>query len=57
MDEVNEPDENGKDFKPFGPRCGKTNFWMKVAKLARPQGRKWQFTRKKKKKNNRKSFG
>ncbi|KAJ0765696.1 hypothetical protein HanPI659440_Chr08g0306411 [Helianthus annuus] len=34
-------------FKPFGSRCGKTNLWMKVAKLAKPQGRKWHFTLKK----------
>ncbi|MFS7907511.1 hypothetical protein Hanom_Chr01g00072231 [Helianthus anomalus] len=25
-------------------RFGKTNLWMKVAKLAKPQGRKWHFT-------------
>ncbi|KAJ0894342.1 hypothetical protein HanPSC8_Chr09g0388001 [Helianthus annuus] len=31
-------------FKPFGSRCGKTNLWTKVAKLAKPQGRKWHFT-------------
>ncbi|MFS7993676.1 hypothetical protein Hanom_Chr12g01096901 [Helianthus anomalus] len=27
-------------FKPFGSRCGKTNIWTKVAKLAKPKGRK-----------------
>ncbi|MFS7940686.1 hypothetical protein Hanom_Chr05g00467351 [Helianthus anomalus] len=45
MDGVTEPDENGQDFKPFGSRCGKTNFWMKITKLAKPQGRKWHFMR------------
>ncbi|MFS8027188.1 hypothetical protein Hanom_Chr16g01495671 [Helianthus anomalus] len=44
MDGVKESDENGKDFKPFGSRCEKTNLWTKGAKLAKPQGRKWHFT-------------
>ncbi|KAF5754129.1 hypothetical protein HanXRQr2_Chr17g0787771 [Helianthus annuus] len=38
MDGVNEPNENGKV----------SNLWTKVAKLAKPQGRKWHFTLKNK---------
>ncbi|MFS7925128.1 hypothetical protein Hanom_Chr04g00280901 [Helianthus anomalus] len=34
MDGVNQPDENGKI----------SNLWTKVAKLTKPQGRKWHFT-------------
>ncbi|MFS7894248.1 hypothetical protein Hanom_Chr00s001429g01682431 [Helianthus anomalus] len=30
--------------KPHGPRCNKFEIWTKVAKLAQPQGPKWQFT-------------
>ncbi|MFS7953190.1 hypothetical protein Hanom_Chr07g00615651 [Helianthus anomalus] len=30
--------------KPQGPRCNKFEIWTKVAKLAKPQGPKWQFT-------------
>ncbi|MFS7935355.1 hypothetical protein Hanom_Chr05g00402451 [Helianthus anomalus] len=33
-----------QDFKPRGSRCEKTNLWTKVAKLTKPQGRKWHFT-------------
>ncbi|MFS8030078.1 hypothetical protein Hanom_Chr17g01529881 [Helianthus anomalus] len=31
-------------FQPFGSSCRKTNLWTKVAKLAKPQGRKWHLT-------------
>ncbi|MFS7905469.1 hypothetical protein Hanom_Chr01g00048081 [Helianthus anomalus] len=30
--------------KPQGPRCNKFEIWTKVAKLAKSQGPKWQFT-------------
>ncbi|MFS7943819.1 hypothetical protein Hanom_Chr06g00504701 [Helianthus anomalus] len=30
--------------KPQGPRCNKFEIWTKMAKLAKPQGPKWQFT-------------
>ncbi|MFS7955016.1 hypothetical protein Hanom_Chr07g00637471 [Helianthus anomalus] len=30
--------------KPQGPRCNKFEIWTKVAKLAKPQGPKRQFT-------------
>ena len=30
--------------KPQGPGCNKFEIWTKVAKLAKPQGPKWQFT-------------
>ncbi|MFS7955453.1 hypothetical protein Hanom_Chr07g00642851 [Helianthus anomalus] len=30
--------------KPQGPRCKKFEIWNKMAKLAKPQGPKWQFT-------------
>ncbi|MFS7916656.1 hypothetical protein Hanom_Chr03g00179881 [Helianthus anomalus] len=30
--------------KPQGPECNKFEIWTKVAKLAKPQGPKWQFT-------------
>ncbi|MFS7916024.1 hypothetical protein Hanom_Chr02g00172241 [Helianthus anomalus] len=43
MDGFNDLDENGKIYL-FGSRCEKTNLWTKVAKLAKPQGRKWHFT-------------
>ncbi|MFS7982454.1 hypothetical protein Hanom_Chr10g00963111 [Helianthus anomalus] len=34
-------DENDKILKPRGLRCGgKANLWMKVAEVAKPQGRK-----------------
>ncbi|MFS7934885.1 hypothetical protein Hanom_Chr05g00396871 [Helianthus anomalus] len=46
MDGVNEPDVNGKISNLFGFKYGKTNLWTKVAKLAKPQGRKWHFTQK-----------
>ncbi|MFS7966992.1 hypothetical protein Hanom_Chr09g00780501 [Helianthus anomalus] len=32
--------------KPQGPRCNKFDIWTKEAKLAKPQGSKWQFTHK-----------
>ncbi|MFS7950678.1 hypothetical protein Hanom_Chr07g00585981 [Helianthus anomalus] len=35
-------------FQFFGSRCGKTNLWTKVTKQAKPQGRKWRFTLKRK---------
>ncbi|MFS7996254.1 hypothetical protein Hanom_Chr12g01127801 [Helianthus anomalus] len=44
MDRDNEPDENGKISKLLDPNAKKTNLWMKVAKQAKPQGRKWHFT-------------
>ncbi|MFS7901020.1 hypothetical protein Hanom_Chr00s162137g01825571 [Helianthus anomalus] len=31
-------------LKPQGPRYKKFEIWTKVAKLAKPQGPKWQFT-------------
>ncbi|MFS8031881.1 hypothetical protein Hanom_Chr17g01551111 [Helianthus anomalus] len=30
--------------KPQGPGCNKFEIWTKVAKLAKPQGPKWQLT-------------
>ncbi|MFS7928075.1 hypothetical protein Hanom_Chr04g00316631 [Helianthus anomalus] len=44
MDGVNEPDENGKISNLLDLDAGNTNLWTKVAKLAKPQGRKRQFT-------------
>ncbi|MFS8025669.1 hypothetical protein Hanom_Chr16g01477831 [Helianthus anomalus] len=48
MDGVYESDENGKISNLSDPNVKKkTNLWMKAAKLAKPQGRKWHFTLKK----------
>ncbi|MFS7908837.1 hypothetical protein Hanom_Chr01g00087761 [Helianthus anomalus] len=44
MNGVNEPDENVKISNLLDPDAKKTNLWTKVAKLAKPQGRKWHFT-------------
>ncbi|MFS7927205.1 putative ubiquitin-conjugating enzyme E2, ubiquitin-conjugating enzyme/RWD [Helianthus anomalus] len=44
MDGVNGLDENGKISNFLDPDARKTNLWVKVAKLAKPQGRKWHFT-------------
>ncbi|MFS7904036.1 hypothetical protein Hanom_Chr01g00031151 [Helianthus anomalus] len=44
MNGVNEPDENGKISNLLDPDAEKTNIWTKVAKLTKPQGRKWHFT-------------
>ncbi|MFS7959213.1 hypothetical protein Hanom_Chr08g00687951 [Helianthus anomalus] len=44
MDGVNEVDENGKISNLLDPDAEKTNLWTKIAKLAKPQGRKWHFT-------------
>ncbi|MFS7905830.1 hypothetical protein Hanom_Chr01g00052271 [Helianthus anomalus] len=33
-------------LKPQGPRCKRFEFWTKVAKVTKPQGPKWQFTKK-----------
>ncbi|MFS7898831.1 hypothetical protein Hanom_Chr12g01069501 [Helianthus anomalus] len=46
MDGVNERDENGKILNLLDLEAEKTNLWTKVAKLAKPQGRKWHFTQK-----------
>ncbi|MFS7962200.1 hypothetical protein Hanom_Chr08g00723871 [Helianthus anomalus] len=44
MDRVKEPAENGKIPNLLDPDAKKTNLWTKVAKLAKPRGRKWHFT-------------
>ncbi|MFS7890416.1 hypothetical protein Hanom_Chr00s000057g01618761 [Helianthus anomalus] len=45
MDGVNVLDENGKILNLLDSDSEKTSLWTKVAKLAKPQGRKWHFTR------------
>ncbi|MFS7956609.1 hypothetical protein Hanom_Chr07g00656601 [Helianthus anomalus] len=44
MDGVDMPDESGKISNLLDPDAEKQNIWTKVAKLAKPQGRKWHFT-------------
>ncbi|MFS7937784.1 hypothetical protein Hanom_Chr05g00431761 [Helianthus anomalus] len=44
MDGVNEPDENGKISNFLDTDRKKKNLWAKVAKLAKPQGRRWHCT-------------
>ncbi|MFS7957299.1 hypothetical protein Hanom_Chr07g00664711 [Helianthus anomalus] len=46
MDGANEPDENGKISNLMDPDAETqiTNLWTKVARMAKPQGRKWHFT-------------
>ncbi|MFS8028766.1 hypothetical protein Hanom_Chr16g01514321 [Helianthus anomalus] len=52
MDGVNEQDENGKISNLLDPDAKNTNLWTKVAKLDKPQRRKWHFTLKQKEKKN-----
>ncbi|MFS7957507.1 hypothetical protein Hanom_Chr07g00667151 [Helianthus anomalus] len=44
MDGVNELDENSKIPILLDSNAKKTNLWTKVAKVAKPHGRKWHFT-------------
>ncbi|MFS7984952.1 hypothetical protein Hanom_Chr11g00992701 [Helianthus anomalus] len=47
MDAFNEPYESGKILNLLDTDAEKTNLWTKVAKLTKPQGRKWHFTQNK----------